>query len=63
MHEPVVELLPSLVAVGTVGAHWVLRMRAAVAGKAGPAQHQDGAEAEDRLPQARTTEGAFTELD
>jgi hypothetical protein len=39
MHEPIVEFLPSLVVLGTsVGAHWLVRMKAAVptVGKAEP---------------------------
>jgi hypothetical protein len=52
MHEPMVEFLPSLVVLGTsagaVGAHLLVRMRAAVpaVGKADSPQDQDGQEAE-----------------
>jgi hypothetical protein len=48
MHEPVVELLPSLVVLGTVGAHWLVRVRAAVTSvaKAEPAHDEDGLQAD-----------------
>lgn len=48
MHEPMVEILPSLVVLGTsagaVGAHLLVRMRAAVpvVGKADSPQDEDG---------------------
>lgn len=58
MHEPIVELLPSLAAVGAVGAHWLVRARAAVStlGKADAEQDEDEAEADITSPKAEERE-------